>query len=259
MPRIFNCLIPTVPVLLAAASTAHAQLVPTSSADRYIGVDQIGTFTELPGAAFTPTSTLSAGNLVLGMTGDIRMELDPDEHNGDFRTMTIGATQQFTVGTFPTQITPSLDVNYKVAIAGGPWEADYPRASSVVGLRIHVTGAYVNGDETFAGIGSIVYEDAFGGSSVNGNGLRIVDGFVPGTSYVLLPGESYTAVWYMTMYGDTGELTSDDPAAAGFFEVGGISSFDGLSFNLNAVTVPTPGSLALLGISGLVAARRRRV
>lgn len=246
-------------VALAMGQAASAQISTTSAVGKFYGQGNLGSFTEL--SPLNPTSTNAGGNLVLRQAGDVRMELDPDELVTDFRWAQIGGTQRFsTSGVLPVEIDPLMTMDIKLVIAGGPDGVNYPSVQAVAFLDVYLTGTYINGSSDFTGLGDRVFEMGFGTlPQVIGNGYREYynQGFTL-TPYILLPGESYTAVWGFNFYGDTGGLPSGSPPAAGFLEAGGLTSYEGLTIDLRARTVPTPGALSLIGLAGLAVARRRR-
>jgi hypothetical protein len=244
---------------LAIGQGATAQITTTSAVGKFYGQGNLGSFTEL--SPLNPTSSNAGGNLVLRQSGDVRMELDPDELVTDFRWVRIGGTQQFsTSGVLPVEIDPLMTMDIKLVVAGGPDGLSHPSTSAVASLDVYLTGTYVNGSSDFGGLGEKVFEMGFGTQpQFFGNGYReySVQGSTT-TPYVLLPGESYTAVWDFDFYGDTGGMPAGSPAAAAFLEAGGITSYEGLMIDLRARTVPTPGALSLVGLAGLACARRRR-
>lgn len=250
----------TLAALCVIASHASADLVTTSSVQRYVSPNNIGNYSELPGATFTPTSSQSSGSLDFAMTGDLRLELDPGAFNTPFRQVIIGGTQQFEVGGhLPMQITPDAFTNYKIVHAGGPADVPYGVAYALATLSIYETGGYTNGDPTFARIGALVSEISIGlVPQLFGNGFAIADQYTYTDPYVLLPGTNYTAVWGFTLNDTTDDLIEGGPAAATFLEMGGITNFDGLNFHLNAVTVPSPSTCAITALAGMMTIRRRR-
>ncbi len=103
------------------------------------------------------------------------------------------------------------------------------------------------------------------------------DGSVVGGSIALVPGEEQAVVWVRDINGDYAEFAFADYLGSfgvtgfGGWTLGSVTgvSDDGLSFcgwGINplgqtegwAATVPTPGGLAVVGLSGLVMALRRR-
>lgn len=243
---------------LAAGHGAFGQVIATSEVAKYYGPYNIGSFMEFPGGEVTPSSAAVGGNMLFTLTGDIRLNLDPDEIADTIRDLEIGGVQQFTVGDFPTLISPEIDAHFKAVHAGGPVSSGDPYTLASASFRVHLTGSYIHGSNDFTTLGDIVAE-VNAGVFLQGNGFSVVDAeFTDPDAYVLLPGESYTAIWHFGIRSYIEGLAADDPASAFFLEAGGVTNFDGVVFNLNAVTVPTPGTVALGGLACLTIARRRR-
>ena len=250
--------ITALPVMMLVSS-ASAQLVTTTGVANFPVVSE-GSYTELPGGAWQSTSDNSDGSLTFRMTGDVRLELDPNELPPSFqRSVTFQSTQQFTVnGTLPVQITPERIRDFKVVNAGGALDSDWGFTDTISILRIYETGLYNNGDPAFTNIGPQVYFEGGGSVNVIGNGFDIVSDAFTWDPYVLLPGVSYTAYWAVLFRSFAPAFDPADPQAAAFLEAGGFTNYDGIEWRLNAVTVPAPSALGVLGIGFAIGARRRR-
>ena len=240
-------------------SSASAQLVTTTGVANFPVVSE-GSYTELPGGAWQSTSDNSDGSLTFRMTGDVRLELDPNEIATDTaRNVRFQSTQQFTVhGTLPVQITPELMRDFKVVNAGGPMDPDWGFTDVIAALRIYETDLYTNGDPTFSNIGPQAYSSNWGSEDVIGNGSLIVSDAIARPAYVLLPGVSYTAYWAVLFRSFAPAFDPADPQAAAFLEAGGFTNFDGFEWRLNAVTVPAPSAIGVLGLGLAIGVRRRR-
>lgn len=150
-------------------------------------------------------------------------------------------------------------------------------------LSVGNFGLDVNSNPVADGTGSFTLTD-FNGDTVTGTvtGIRGAsnpqDGWgILGTSFIRFNGQLSNVIFHNnsgddTFNGDSGSFSMDyfgqhgafpgtitflryaASAASNFFT----APFSGLPTGVNAQVVPTPGALALLGLGGLVAGRRRR-
>jgi len=248
-----------VTLTLLAGTSASAAIITTSAAAGFYGLNEIGTYSELPGGQFSAWSMNTGNELSLSMTGDMRMELDHGGENTPLRRFEYVATQSFQIdGQIPTELVVSSDVNMKVVHAGGPGEEEYGNARARARLRIYETDAYTNGDPEFNGLGAEVVNFALSTAHVYGNGYTIMDDQSASAPYVLLPGVSYTALWELVLIDHTEKSLLGSPQAATFLEAGGVTGFRGMHFTLSTVPVPTPSGIALIAMGALAGSRRRR-
>jgi hypothetical protein len=245
-------------LVAASCSAASAQLVPLSDTAQYFRISSLGSYSELPGGEFQTSSQFVGGSLVAHMTGDLRLEVDPDELPQNTRRVGFDGVRQFQIaGDIPVQVTPEITANYKFVNAGG--DANGGWWSFVVpSIIIHETGEYVNGDPFRVGLGAQVFPYAAQSPVLDDNGFEVIDDTFVGDGFVLLPGISYTAFWGVNTVAILDGITGNDPAAATFLEAGGVTDFDGFEFRLNAIAVPTPGTAAIAGLGFVAASRRRR-
>jgi hypothetical protein len=215
---------------LVAAAGSLALTAATASA----GVTLTFGFTELNGS-YVPSSandgifTAAASNtLDLATEGDVTRLLPP----GD-------GTAAYDHGFFQSAFGGLANVTFTIARSGATGTGTY----TVTDFNGDTLTGGLSGDWIFLG-GATFFNGVIDGTFSNGNGVNTFDGpSVPPTSFTSLIGAMDGGVTIL--------FTNDN---SDFFG----SAFSGASTLVQANFVPTPGAMALVGIGGLVAARRRR-
>lgn len=256
--RVLACSI----VALAAAS-AQGQ-VHMSGPTLVYGTNNAG-LNFFPGSGTSVGATLGTSAFTSAFRGDVLASMTGGNAAGVVynASTTQGAYTPFTVSFLPVELGETyLNAHFKLVASGGDAVAggnDPLVVAKVTGRVYQQMGAGFN-PLTDPMIPGSTFTKTY---TQNGNGYQIISEAVGAGSinYVLTPGIYYILQTIDVQASYTGTGTAE-PTRGLSVEWGGPTTgdgFTGLQYAFDWQTVPAPGSLGLMGLGGLVAARRRRV
>lgn len=219
--------------VLVGVSGVQAQLTWLSDPTTTVHVDTGATI-------ISPMTALGTSD---GMTviGDLTMQASLQLQ----QMYVVESARPFLVGSLPIEVSALYSPSYKIAVSGG--DESQPEANLIVAYSVRELSP---GSVTLS-----TFNHDFNVSQ-DGNGIYIGGANYTSDDYILTPGISYELISYIQM--QVGPQPGQTPIAAGTFEFGGVTSFDGLESTLSWSTVPEPCSLGLLALGGLGLMRRRK-
>jgi hypothetical protein len=208
------------------------------------------------GVAGSALSTASAGAILTFGFTDLSGSFDTG--SSVMRAVAVDTEDFATSGDVTRLADPGATANFDTGFVTRSANADVDlmmTLSSITAVTADASGSIVITDDD----GDTITATLNGMFSTPGAGITFFTGFL---SDVVLTGEEFNGP-------DGGAFATDLPGQApyegavvqlfinsggGFFD----ANFDNESIQLDGIIVPTPGSMALMGLAGLVGARRRR-
>lgn len=248
-------------LVVSVAASASGQVHPTGTANAFAGI--ASGMTLLQGCNQAASGAMNGNTFTASFTGDVVASLYSGTGAGTYSGSTgVGSLVGFSVGNLPVRIgSGSMDANFKLVASGGNGVdgGNDPNVTVWVLGRLYQQMGNAPNPSADAWLSAIEFSRTY---TRNGNGLQIVDDhFGPSTSgYILTPGNYYLyqQIYITTTVTNTGLIQPTRGMAVEFGGQLSAGTYAGFSYSFDWQTVPTPGSMAVLALSGLLARRRGR-